>query len=105
MRPIHKTLWRREMVHTDVIKIVSANPNKFEEVFDDLENLEASCDMVADSSFDHLEKNVNVMINSLLKFKTSKFELLAESISNYRSTGFEVLGNPDNLDITSEQKK
>lgn len=93
------------MQHADVINIVSANRTKLEEVYDDLENLEASCDMIADSSSEHLEENVNVMINSLLKFKTSKFELLAESISNYRSTGFEALSNPDNLDITSEQKE
>lgn len=93
------------MVHTDVINIVSANPNKFEEVYDDFENLEASCDMVADSSFDHLEKNVNVMINSLLKFKTSKFELLADSIGNNRNSGSEPHNNPDNADITSAQSE
>ena len=91
------------MVHTDVINIVSANPNKFEEVFDDLENLEASCDMVADSSSEYLEKNVSVMINSLLKFKTSKFELLADSIGNNQNTGVEAHNNPANVGITSAQ--
>ena len=93
------------MQHADVINIVSANRTKLEEVYDDLENLEASCDMIADSSPEHLEKNVNVMINSLLKFKTSKFELLAGSICNNRNSEFEVLDNSDNLDLTSEKKK
>ena len=91
------------MVHTDVIKIVSANPNKFEEVFDDLENLEASCDMIADSSADELERNINVMINSLLKFKTSKFELLTESICNYRNSEIDILNHSDNPEITSDR--
>ena len=93
------------MVHTDVIKIVSANPRKFEEVYDDFENLEASCEMVADSSSAELEKNVNVMINSLLKFKTSKFELLADSIGNIRNSGLELQTNLDNADITSAQSE
>ncbi len=93
------------MIHTDVINIVSANPIKFEEVFDDFENLEASCEMVADSSSADLEKNVNVMINSLLKFKTSKFELLADSISNIPNSGLELHNNPDNADITSAQSE
>lgn len=91
------------MVHTDVIKIVSANPRKFEEVYDDFENLEASCEMVADSSSAELVRNVNVMINSLLKFKTSKFELLADSIGNNLSTGVYSFKNPANVDLTSAQ--
>ena len=89
------------MVHTDVIKIVSANPRKFEEVYDDFENLEASCEMVADSSSADLERNVNVLINSLLKFKTSKFELLADTISSNQNSTSEVLSTPDNIKITS----
>ena len=93
------------MVHTDVINIVSANPKKFEEVYDDFENLEASCEMVADSSSAELEKNVNVMINSLLKFKTSKFELLAESIGNNHNSGLDNSIKSENFDITSAKSK
>lgn len=93
------------MVHTDVINIVSANPRKFEEVYDDFQNLEASCEMVADSSSAELEKNVYVMINSLLKFKTSKFELLADSISNKRNSRLDASIKSENLDATSAKSE
>lgn len=93
------------MVHTDVIKIISANPNKFEEVYDDFENLEASCEMVADSSSADLERNVSVLINSLLKFKTSKFELLAGAISSNQNSELETLINSGNFEITSAHKE
>lgn len=68
------------MKHSDLIKLVSNNPNKLESVYEDLLNLEASCDLIADSEPDQLDFNVNLMISSLLKFKTSKFELLADSL-------------------------
>jgi len=93
------------MVHTDVINIVSANPLKFEEVYDDFENLEASCEMVADSSSVDLEKNVNVMINSLLKFKTSKFELLADSISNNQNSRLDASIKSEIFDVTSAKSE
>jgi hypothetical protein len=70
------------MKHSDLIKLVSNNPNKLESVYEDLLNLEASCDLIADSEPDQLTFNVDLMISSLLKFKTSKFELLADSFSN-----------------------
>jgi len=89
------------MVHTDVIKIISANPGKFEEVYDDFQNLEASCEMVADSTSAEIQRNINVMINSLLKFKTSKFELLADTIGNNQNSTSVVLSSPDNIKITS----
>jgi hypothetical protein len=93
------------MVHTDVINIVSANENKFGEVYDNLKDLEVSCEMIADSTTDELERSIDLMIVSLLKFKTSKFELLADSIGNIRNSGSEPHHNPDNADITSAQSE
>jgi len=93
------------MVHTDVINIVSANKSKFGEVYDKLQDLEVSCEMIADSTTDELERSIAIMINSLLKFKTSKFQLLADSIGNIRNSGLELHNNPDNADITSAQSE
>ena len=67
------------MKHTDIITIVSQQEQKFAQVYEDLLNLEASCELIADSDSDELEENVNLMISSLLKYKTSKFEMLAGS--------------------------
>lgn len=73
------------MKHTDIINIVFQQEHKFAQVYEDLLNLEASCDLIADSDPDELEDNVNLMINSLLKYKTSKFEMLSGSfVSNLR---------------------
>ncbi len=70
------------MKHTDVIKIVSQQEDKFAQVYEDLLNLEASCDLIADSDPDELEDNINLMITSLLKYKTSKFEMLSGSFES-----------------------
>lgn len=91
------------MQHTDVIKIVSTNAHKLEEVYEDLENLEASCDLIADSEPSELDRHINMMINSLLKFKTSKFELLVETYCSSQNCVFGNSDSPANLDITSDQ--
>ncbi|HCY76900.1 MAG TPA: hypothetical protein DHV28_13345 [Ignavibacteriales bacterium] len=70
------------MKHTDIINIVSQQEQKFAHVYEDLLNLEASCDLIADSDPDELEENINLMINSLLKYKTSKFEMLSSSFES-----------------------
>lgn len=70
------------MKHTDVIKIVSRQEEKFAQVYEDLLNLEASCDLIADSDPDELVDNINLMITSLLKYKTSKFEMLSGLFEN-----------------------
>jgi hypothetical protein len=71
------------MKHSDIIKIVSRNEQKFEQVYEDLLNLEASCDLIADSDPNELKNNIDLMIYSLLKFKTSKFDVLANAfVSN-----------------------
>lgn len=90
------------MQHADVIKLVSANTNKLIEIYEDLENLEASCDMIADSESSELPRSINIMINSLIKFKTSKFELFAEAFCSSQNCGSEITDSPANLDITSE---
>jgi len=68
--------------HTDIINIVSQQEQKFAQVYEDLLNLESSCDLIADSDPDELENNLNLMISCLLKYKTSKFEMLAGSFEN-----------------------
>lgn len=70
------------MKHTDIIKIVSHEEEKFSQVYEDLLNLEASCDLIADSDPDELENNLHLMISCLLKYKTSKFEMLSGSFEN-----------------------
>ncbi|HCY78075.1 MAG TPA: hypothetical protein DHV28_19385 [Ignavibacteriales bacterium] len=70
------------MKHTDIIKIVSQQEEKFAQVYEDLLNLESSCDLIADSDPDELEENINLMISSLLKYKTSKFEMLSSSFES-----------------------
>ena len=90
------------MQQTDVIKLVSANTHKLLEVYEDLENLEASCDMIADSESSELQRSINIMINSLIKFKTSKFELFAETFCSSQNCEFGNTDSPANLDITSE---
>lgn len=87
------------MVHSDLIKLVSNNPSKLEIVYEDLLNLEASCDLIADSDPDQLNYNVDLMISSLLKFKTSKFELLADSFSNNPNQQELFLPQPDSPGI------
>ena len=67
------------MKHTDIIKIVSQQEEKFAQVYEDLLNLESSCDLIADSDPNELVENINLMISSLLKYKTSKFEMLSGS--------------------------
>ena len=93
------------MQHTDVINIVSVNPNKFQEVYEDLGNLETSCDLIADAHPEELNHYIKVMISSLLKFKTSKFELVSETICSSQNCGSHTTVSPANLDITSEQQK
>jgi len=87
------------MEHSDLIKLVSNNPGKLEIVYEDLLNLEASCDLIADSDPDQLNYNVDLMISSLLKFKTSKFELLADSFSNNPNQQELFLPQPDSPGI------
>ncbi len=70
------------MKHTDIISIVSQQQEKFAQVYEDLLNLEVSCDLIADSDPGELEENINLMISSLLKYKTSKFEMLSGSFEN-----------------------
>ena len=70
------------MKHTDIIKIVSQQEEKFAQVYEDLLNLESSCDLIADSDPDELVENINLMISSLLKYKTSKFEMLSGSFES-----------------------
>jgi len=70
------------MKHTDIINIVSQQEQKFAEVYEDLLNLESSCDLVADSDPDELKNNINLMIGCLLKYKTSKFEMLSGSFAS-----------------------
>ncbi len=90
------------MHNADVIKIVSSNTHRLEEVYEDLENLEASCDMIADSDSSELERNIKIMINSLIKFKTSKYDLLFETFCSSQNCEIGNTDSPDNLDITSE---
>ena len=87
------------MEHSDLIKLVSNNPSKLEIVYEDLLNLEASYDLIADSDPDQLNYNVDLMISSLLKFKTSKFELLADSFSNNPNQQELFLPKPDSPGI------
>ena len=70
------------MKHTDIIKIVSQQEEKFAQVYEDLLNLETSCDLIADSDPNELVENINLMISSLLKYKTSKFEMLSGSFES-----------------------
>lgn len=70
------------MKHTDIIKIVSQQEEKFAEVYEDLLNLESSCELIADSDPDELKNHIDLMIGSLLKYKTSKFEMLSGSFEN-----------------------
>jgi hypothetical protein len=70
------------MKHTDIIKIVSQQEEKFAQVYEDLLNLESSCDLIADSDPGELVENINLMISSLLKYKTSKFEMLSGSFES-----------------------
>lgn len=73
------------MKHTDIINIVSQQEQKFAQVYDDLLNLEASCDLIADSDPNELENNIHLMISCLLKYKTSKFEMLSDSFVSNRN--------------------
>lgn len=83
------------MKNTDIIKIVSRNEQKFEQVYEDLLNLEASCDLIADSDPNELKNNIDLMINSLLKYKTSKFEMLSDSFDSNRNQKEPFLNTPD----------
>ncbi|MBE0538786.1 MAG: hypothetical protein IH620_03665 [Ignavibacterium sp.] len=70
------------MKHTDIISIVSQQQEKFAEVYEDLLNLESSCELIADSDPAELKNNIDLMIGCLLKYKTSKFEMLSGSFEN-----------------------
>ena len=83
------------MKHTDIINIVSQQEQKFAQVYDDLLNLEASCDLIADSDPNELKNNIDLMINSLLKYKTSKFEMLSDSFVSNSNQKEPFLGTPD----------
>ncbi|HMN49572.1 MAG TPA: hypothetical protein PKD67_11945 [Ignavibacteriaceae bacterium] len=68
------------MIHSDVLKIVSNNVDKFEEVYIDFQNLEATCEMLVAAEPDSIHQYINMLKNTLIKFKTSKFQLIASSI-------------------------
>ena len=82
------------MKHTDIINIVSQQEQKFAQVYDDLLNLEASCDLIADSDPNELENNIHLMISCLLKYKTSKFEMLSDSFVHNRNQKEPFLDTP-----------
>ena len=83
------------MKHTDIINIVSQQEQKFAQVYEDLLNLEASCDLIADSDPNELKNNIDLMINSLLKYKTSKFEMLSDSFGSNSNQKEPFLHTPD----------
>lgn len=64
------------MNHLDVIKIISANPEQFGEVYDRLIEVETACELIINSGSDNLKENIEMMKTSLINFHSSKCELI-----------------------------
>jgi len=65
----------------DIIKFVS-NKRLCERFNEDLLELEASCDLIAYSDPDELHYSIDMLLHSLLRFKSSKYDLLVDAVKN-----------------------